>query len=60
MALPLHLLKSWARSQPEFASLCNNSIDIKAVLDAEIEIRIILLKGVEISVEQRKDFNSFS
>lgn len=60
MALPLHLLKSWARSQPEFASVCNNSFDLESVLDAEIEIRITLLKSVEISVEQRKYFNCFS
>lgn len=60
MALPLHLLKSWARSQPAFASLCNNSIDLESVLDAGIEIRITLLKGEEISVEQRNYFNCFS
>lgn len=51
MALPLHLLKSWAGSQPEFASICNNFIYLESVLDSEIEIRITLLTYVEISVE---------
>lgn len=60
MALPLHRLKSRARSQPEFASVCNNSVDLEPVLDAEIEIRITLLKSVEISAKQRKYFHCFS
>lgn len=59
MALHLHLLKSWARSQREFASICNNFIYLESVVDSEIEIRITLLTCVEISVEQRKYFNCF-
>lgn len=57
MALPLRLFKPWARSQPIFASLCKSAIDLESGLDTETEMRIALLNGVEVSVEQKKREN---
>lgn len=59
MALPLSLFKPWARSQSMFASLCNIAIDLQPELDTEIEIRIALLNGVEVSVEQKRKSNLY-